>query len=80
MPPRVVVWLPAGYHASRTRYPVLYMHDGQNVFFPKRSNFNKVWAADKAALSLINARKVAPFLIVAVDHPGAPRFLVVRLE
>ena len=72
----VTVWLPPGYDKEpKRRYPVLYMHDGQNVFFPKRSNFNKVWAADKAALSLINARKVAPFLIVAVDHPGPTRFL-----
>lgn len=72
----ITVWLPPGYDKEpKRRYPVLYMHDGQNVFFPKRSNFNKVWAADKAALSLINARKVAPFMIVAVDHPGPSRFL-----
>lgn len=72
----VTVWLPPGYDRQPARrYPVLYMHDGQNAFFPKRSNFNKVWAADKAAMKLIAARKVAPFMIVAVDHPGAPRFL-----
>lgn len=72
----VTVWVPPGYdRAPGRRYPVLYMHDGQNVFFPKRSGFNKVWAADKAALKLIAARKVAPFIIVAVDHPGAPRYL-----
>jgi predicted alpha/beta superfamily hydrolase len=70
------VWLPPGYdRQARQRYPVLYMHDGQNVFFPKRSGFNKVWAADKAALKLIEARKVAPFIIVAVDHPGPARYL-----
>jgi predicted alpha/beta superfamily hydrolase len=73
---QVTVWLPPGYDRdTKRRYPVLYMHDGQNIFFPKRSSFNKVWAADKAALQLIRARKVAPFLIVAVDHPGATRFL-----
>lgn len=72
----VTVWLPPGYDREpKRRYPVLYMHDGQNVFFPKRSGFNKVWAADKAALKLIGERKVTPFLIVAVDHPGPPRFL-----
>jgi enterochelin esterase-like enzyme len=72
----VTVWLPPGYDRDvKRRYPVLYMHDGQNVFFPERSGFNKVWAADKAALQLIRAGKVAPFLIVAVDHPGASRFL-----
>lgn len=72
----VTVWLPPGYDRDRARrYPVLYMHDGQNVFDPKRSGFNKVWAADNAALQLIRARKVAPFIIVAVDHPGAARYL-----
>jgi enterochelin esterase-like enzyme len=75
----LTVWLPPGYDKEpKRRYPVLYMHDGQNVFFPKRSGFNKVWAADKAALSLINARKIAPFMIVAVDHPGAPRPALAR--
>jgi predicted alpha/beta superfamily hydrolase len=73
---QVTVWLPPGYDRdTRHRYPVLYMHDGQNVFFSKRSSYNKVWAADKAALQLIRARKVAPFIIVAVDHSGATRFL-----
>lgn len=28
----VTVWLPPGYDASRERYPVIYMHDGQNLF------------------------------------------------
>ena len=73
-PPHVVVWLPPGYDVARRRYGVVYMHDGQNVFFPARSAFNKVWAADKAALRLIAARKVPPFIIVAVDHPGAARY------
>ncbi|MES2043193.1 MAG: alpha/beta hydrolase-fold protein [Pseudomonadota bacterium] len=73
-PPHVVVWLPPGYDTSHRRYAVVYMHDGQNIFFPERSAFNKVWAADKAALRLIAARKVAPFIIVAVDHPGAARY------
>jgi enterochelin esterase-like enzyme len=72
----VTVWLPPAYQREPARrFPVLYMHDGQNVFFPKRSNFNKVWAADEAALKLIQARKVAPFIIVAVDHPGPARYL-----
>jgi predicted alpha/beta superfamily hydrolase len=73
---QVTVWLPPGYDRDRRcRYPVLYMHDGQNVFFPQRSGFNKVWAADKAALQLIRGRRVAPFLIVAVDHPNVTRFV-----
>lgn len=73
-PPHVVVWLPPGYDTGRGRYPVVYMHDGQNLFFPARSNFNKVWAADKSALRLIAAHRVAPFIIVGIDQPGAARY------
>ncbi|MDZ4373047.1 MAG: hypothetical protein U1C74_16710, partial [Phenylobacterium sp.] len=31
-PRDVTVWLPPGYDASDARHPVLYMHDGQNLF------------------------------------------------
>lgn len=73
-PTRVVVWLPPGYDASKQRYGVVYMHDGQNLFDPKRSNFNKVWAADKSALRLIAAGKTKPFIIVGIDQPGKDRW------
>ena len=72
-PPKIVVWLPPGYDSSKRHYGVVYMHDGQNLFDPKRSNFNKVWAADKSALRLIASRRVAPFIIVGIDQPGADR-------
>ncbi|HNW17444.1 MAG TPA: alpha/beta hydrolase-fold protein, partial [Sphingorhabdus lacus] len=72
-PTKVVIWLPPGYDSSRERYGVVYMHDGQNLFDPKRSNFNKVWAADKSALRLIAAKKTKPFIIVGIDQPGVDR-------
>lgn len=72
-PPKVVVWLPPGYDTGKQRYGVVYMHDGQNLFDPKRSNFNKVWAADKSALRLIAAGKTNPFIIVGIDQPGVDR-------
>jgi enterochelin esterase-like enzyme len=50
------------------------MHDAQNLFFPERSNFNKVWAADKSALRLIAAKKLAPFIIVGINQPGEARY------
>lgn len=73
-PPKVVVWLPPGYDSGKGRYAVVYMHDGQNLFDPKRSNFNKVWAADKSAERLIASGKIAPFIIVGIDQPGADRW------
>jgi Putative esterase len=72
-PTNIVVWLPPGYDARNERYGVVYMHDGQNLFDPTRSNFNKVWAADKSALRLIAAGKVKPFIIVGIDQPGEDR-------
>jgi enterochelin esterase-like enzyme len=72
--PHIVVWLPPGYDAANRRYGVVYMHDGQNLFFNERSNFNKIWAADKSALRLIAAQKAAPFIIVGIDQPGTDRF------
>jgi len=72
-PLRVTIWLPPGYDHTTDRYPVVYMHDGQNLFDPARSNFNKVWAADKSALRLIQAKKIRPFIIVGIDHPGLNR-------
>lgn len=73
-PPRITIWLPPGYDAGRGRYPTVYMHDGQNLFDRRRSNFDKVWAADKAALRLIAARRVRPFIIVGIDQPGPARW------
>ena len=70
----VTIWLPPGYDTGKQRYPVVYMHDAQNLFFPERSNFNKVWAADKSALRLIAAKKLSPFIIVGINQPGEARY------
>lgn len=71
---RLTIWLPPGYDASKRRYPVLYMHDGHNLFDPAKSNFNKIWAADKAMLAVIASGKVEPHIIVGVWAPGKDRY------
>lgn len=41
---RVYIYLPDSYEEYRDRrYPVLYMFDGQNVFFDKDASFGKSW-------------------------------------
>lgn len=73
---KVRVWLPPGYdddeHAGR-RYPVLYMHDGQNVFDGATSFMGAEWGADESATRLIEAGKITPLIIVGIDHAGAAR-------
>jgi predicted alpha/beta superfamily hydrolase len=43
----VVVYLPPSYATSRGRYPVLYMHDGQNLFDGETSFAGVEWQVDE---------------------------------
>lgn len=75
-PRNVEIYLPAVYFTEpKRRFPVLYMHDGQNVFNAETSGFNVAWEADVTADSLINSGKVQPFIIVAAWHTGNTRYM-----
>lgn len=68
----VIVWLPPGYEASKTqRYPVLYMHDGQNVFDAATSFLGVEWRADETAAQLIRDQKIEPLIIVGIYNTPA---------
>lgn len=71
---RLTIWLPPGYDEGTQRYRVLYMHDGHNLFDPAKSNFNKVWAADKAMLAVMAAGTVEPHIIIGIWAPGEDRY------
>lgn len=50
---RVDVWLPEGYDPSgKKRYPVLYMHDGQNLFDPAAAYGGHEWQVDETLTRL----------------------------
>jgi predicted alpha/beta superfamily hydrolase len=70
----VLVYLPRGYRRwSRKRYPVLYLHDGQNVF-DAATAFNGVeWGVDETAQRLIRTNLIEPLIIVAVANTGEER-------
>jgi predicted alpha/beta superfamily hydrolase len=62
-PRRIFVWLPPGYDTETTRrYPVLYMHDGESVFFN--------WRIDEIAKPLITAGQIEPLIIVMIPNGG----------
>jgi predicted alpha/beta superfamily hydrolase len=73
----VLVYLPPGYESSENRskrYPVLYLHDGQNVFDGATCFIpGKEWRVDETAETLIRAGKIEPLIIVAVYNGGAER-------
>jgi metallo-beta-lactamase class B len=65
------VYLPPGYATSGRRYPVLYMHDGQNVF-DAATSFAGEWGVDETLDSLA-ARGDRGAIVVAVDNGGSHR-------
>ena len=65
----VRVWLPPGYNTGDERYPVLYFHDGQNVFRPG-GPFG-CWFAEDAAVAEIKAGRTGEAILVAVPNNEA---------
>ena len=65
----VIVWLPPDYEKENPRrYPVLYAHDGQNLFDPSTAFAGVDWAIDEAADSLIRAGKIEPIIVVGIAN------------
>jgi len=70
-PRNVHVYVPPGYSAIPTqRYPVLYMHDGQNLYNPEQSFGGAVWAVDETAQRLILEGMIEPLIIVGIHNSG----------
>jgi len=66
-PRDIIVWLPPGYESDLNKnYPVLYMHDGQNIMDPNTSTFHVDWQIDEAADSLIRKGLIEPIIIVGI--------------
>ena len=63
------VWLPPGYDEGRARYPVIYFHDGQNVFRPG-GPFG-CWFAEDAAVEEMKAGRMREAIIVAIPNNEA---------
>jgi predicted alpha/beta superfamily hydrolase len=65
------LYLPPGYETSGKRYPVLYMHDGQNLFDDATSYVGE-WGVDEALDAL--AGEGLELIVVGIDHGGEKRF------
>lgn len=67
---RVWIYLPASYDQGRKKYPVMYMHDGQNVF-EDTTSFSGEWGVDEALDTL--GRMIGETIVVAIDNGGEKR-------
>ena len=65
------ICLPCGYSAAaECRYPVLYVHDGQNLFTDARAYSGQSWQLHRVVDELIQAGRIDPIVLVAIDHAG----------
>lgn len=64
--PRTVdIWLPNNY-SSKSKYAVLYMHDGQMLFDAKTTWNKQEWKVDEIMSDLINSNKIINTIVVAI--------------
>lgn len=63
----VRVYLPSDYDTSAQHYPVIYMHDGQNVFEPELCISGASWQAAEQLDALQRQGRTSGHIVVAVD-------------
>jgi predicted alpha/beta superfamily hydrolase len=65
----VTVYLPPTYESEPgRRYPVLYMHDGQNLFDPAEAAYGVAWEVDETLDALEAAGDVDEHIVVGVHN------------
>lgn len=64
---KIWIYLPPEYEKSSERYPVLYMHDGQNIF-DEYTSFCGEWKVDEILEDLYEKNTGKKVIIVAVDN------------
>lgn len=70
----VDVLIPDGYdEAVTTRYPVLYMHDGQNLFDPSISYAGVAWEVEQTLGNLIDRDIIKTPIVVGIHNRGSKR-------
>lgn len=69
---KIDVWTPKGYTDSK-KYPVIYMHDGQNLFDANSTWNHQAWEIDSVLGSLIANKKVKPAIVVGIHSVDTTR-------
>lgn len=63
----LAIYLPPGYDEEpHRRYPVLYLHDGQNLFDAATAAFGIAWEVDRTADRLIREGRIQPVILVGI--------------
>lgn len=62
----IQVWLPPGHGAGRSRHPVIYLHDGQNVYDEPAPFSGRSWQVHRALSEGIARGVMRPAILVAI--------------
>lgn len=68
---RIWLYLPPGYEKSKKKYPVLYMHDGQNIF-EAATSYSGEWGVDEFLDSMFTQSK-KEVIVVGIDNGNFKR-------
>ncbi len=68
---RIWVYLPLDYKDSDKKYPVIYMHDGQNLF-DRLTSYSGEWQVDET-MNLLQAQGDYGAIVVGIDNGGINR-------
>jgi predicted alpha/beta superfamily hydrolase len=72
----IIIYLPPGYDEQLDRrFPVLYLHDGQNLFDGATAFNGQDWHVGQTADYTISAGLVEPLIIVGIYNTGKGRIL-----
>lgn len=66
------VYLPPDYHRNERTYPVLYMHDGQNLFYEDLSAYGNIWNIHSTMDDLASSSGKS-MIVVGIDVSGDHR-------
>ncbi|MDB5192491.1 MAG: alpha-dextrin endo,6-alpha-glucosidase [Segetibacter sp.] len=68
---RIWAYLPKGYTSSKKSYPVIYMHDGQNLFSEETAAFGE-WGVDET-LDTLMSRLGKEAIVIGIDNDPLKR-------
>jgi len=68
---KIWIFLPSSYENSSQKYPVIYMHDGQNLFDDKLA-YGGEWGVDES-LNRLSKEKKLDFIVIGIENGGAER-------
>ena len=68
---KIWIYLPPDYQISHKKYPVIYMHDGQNLFDEKTS-FSGEWQVDETLNQIFKEKEIG-VIVIGIDNGGEKR-------